>query len=269
MEKKKIFAMIGIVCLVVVIGLILGRKSLMYNYYVFKGDKQIHISKAMDYYEKALKIKYDEDVINKIDDKIVKNKDFEHILYDLQDVLNVKDSNKLYANAYAFRAKENFESNNYETALNYLKKAEEHDYNIKDFEYYNEIKGNYKEDSKTDDKIDNKDKEENKKEDEKEKDKDEDKNKDSEKTGGYIIGDSSSRALNEAELSKYSKSELAYIRNEIFARNGYVFNNPTYANYFSGKSWYNPNPNFGGNEGNLSAVERSNVELIRKVEASK
>lgn len=269
MEKKKIFAMIGIVCLVVVIGLILGRKSLMYNYYVFKGDKQIHISKAMDYYEKALKIKYDEDVINKIDDKIVKNKDFEHILYDLQDVLNVKDSNKLYANAYAFRAKENFESNNYETALNYLKKAEEHDYNIKDFEYYNEIKGNYKEDSKTDDKIDNKDKEETKKEDEKEKDKDEDKNKDSEKTGGYIIGDSSSRALNEAELSKYSKSELAYIRNEIFARNGYVFNNPTYANYFSGKSWYNPNPNFGGNEGNLSAVERSNVELIRKVEASK
>lgn len=236
-NKKKIFIIAGVVCLVVVVGLLLGRKSLMYNYYIFKGNNQNEITKSVDYYEKALKVKYNKDAIDKINSKTMKTKDFEHILYNLQDVITPEDLNTLYANAYVYRAKENFEHDNHEAALGYLKKAEEHGYNIQDFEYYNQLEKEDKENTNNDSKD-------------------------------YIIADSSTRYLTKEDLSKYSKKQLAYIRNEIFARNGYIFDTDAYSNYFYGKSWYKPNPEFGGNESELNDVEKANVALIKKLEGN-
>ncbi|MEG0641498.1 MAG: YARHG domain-containing protein [Clostridium sp.] len=83
---------------------------------------------------------------------------------------------------------------------------------------------------------------------------------------GYIIPDSNSRVLREDELKNVSKADLAYIRNEIFARNGYIFKSSEYATYFGNKSWYIENGHFTGNESELNEFEKQNVTLIRSLE---
>ena len=79
----------------------------------------------------------------------------------------------------------------------------------------------------------------------------------------YIIPDSSTRYLTRAELSVYTPDELSYIRNEIFARHGYVFNMDKYANYFGCKSWYYPDYSYNGNYSVLNKVEVANIELLK------
>ncbi|MGC8140934.1 YARHG domain-containing protein, partial [Salmonella enterica] len=49
----------------------------------------------------------------------------------------------------------------------------------------------------------------------------------------YIIPDSSIRKLTANELYGCSPQLLALIRNEIYARNGYVFSKQEYRDYFS------------------------------------
>ncbi len=80
----------------------------------------------------------------------------------------------------------------------------------------------------------------------------------------YIIPDSSSRRLSASELYGYSSNTLALIRNEIYARNGYVFSKQQYRDYFSSKAWYSPNPNF--NESWLNSIEKYNIQLIKSME---
>lgn len=86
------------------------------------------------------------------------------------------------------------------------------------------------------------------------------------KNSEYIIYDSDIRKLTELELSQYTKQELAYIRNEIFARYGYVFANKEYEEYFNWKSWYIPDYSFDGSIENLNSIEKYNVNLIKKLE---
>lgn len=83
----------------------------------------------------------------------------------------------------------------------------------------------------------------------------------------YFIVDSDSRYLTETELSAYTDEELSFIRNEIFARYGYVFKKDKYANYFSEKSWYTPNSTFQGNEEDFNDYEIKNIELIKSLES--
>ncbi|CEI73352.1 YARHG domain-containing protein [Romboutsia hominis] len=85
----------------------------------------------------------------------------------------------------------------------------------------------------------------------------------------FIIPDSSTRELSREELSSYTVKELSYIRNEIFARNGYVFNTEEYKEYFSQKDWYIPNPNFSGDIEQLNPIEKNNVNLIKELEGKK
>lgn len=80
----------------------------------------------------------------------------------------------------------------------------------------------------------------------------------------FIIPDSSVRKLTKSELSGFSSATLALIRNEIYARNGYVFQKQKYQDYFGSKLWYSPNPNF--NESWLNSVEKYNVQLIKSME---
>jgi hypothetical protein len=62
----------------------------------------------------------------------------------------------------------------------------------------------------------------------------------------------------------YSKEELKMIRNEIYARHGYIFSNPVVKKYFEAKSWYKPTqPDVSGL---LSEIERLNIAQIRRAE---
>ena len=72
------------------------------------------------------------------------------------------------------------------------------------------------------------------------------------------------RAIKESELTSYSKEELSIMRNEIFARHGYIFKRADLKEYFSQKSWYNPQ--YSNVDNSLSAIEKQNVAVIQKVE---
>lgn len=65
-------------------------------------------------------------------------------------------------------------------------------------------------------------------------------------------------------LEFFSKDELKIMRNEIFARHGFIFSTDAMKKHFSAMSWYKPEQKNVDNL--LSPVERHNVELIRKVE---
>lgn len=54
----------------------------------------------------------------------------------------------------------------------------------------------------------------------------------------YIFPDSDKRYLDESDVAGMSAQELAYGRNEIYARYGRDFNAQELKDYFSGKSWY-------------------------------
>ncbi|MEF9951082.1 MAG: YARHG domain-containing protein [Clostridium sp.] len=83
---------------------------------------------------------------------------------------------------------------------------------------------------------------------------------------GYIAKDSSVKLLTESDLNGLSMDDLGLIRNEIYARYGYVFKSTTYADYFGSKAWYTPNSSFKGNESDINSVERDNVALIKSYE---
>lgn len=68
-------------------------------------------------------------------------------------------------------------------------------------------------------------------------------------------------------LDELSKDELALLRNEIYARHGYVFNLEEYKTYFNRKSWYRPNEYF--DESMFNAIEKANKDLIVEYEIEK
>lgn len=70
--------------------------------------------------------------------------------------------------------------------------------------------------------------------------------------------------LNKNQLSGKSLEELVLLRNEIFARNGYKFENLAFQEYFSNQHWYraiNANDII-----QLSDIEQKNVALIKSLE---
>jgi hypothetical protein len=81
----------------------------------------------------------------------------------------------------------------------------------------------------------------------------------------YLMPDSDQRLLNKAELMTLSSQTLRLMRNEIFARHGYVFKSRELNEYFLTKRWYAPL----SNTVELSSIEAQNVALIKSVEESK
>ncbi len=87
----------------------------------------------------------------------------------------------------------------------------------------------------------------------------------------FIFPSSSVSYLTEAEIrtrmstmSGYSPTG-SYIQdaiNEIYARNGYVFQSSTISAFYNAKSWYTPNPSF--TISHLSSLEQSNIALLKK-----
>lgn len=63
-----------------------------------------------------------------------------------------------------------------------------------------------------------------------------------------------------SDLLQMSRTEVAFTRNEIYARHGYIFESEPYKSYFNSCSWYVPNVNF--NENLLSDIEKTNKDTI-------
>ena len=90
-------------------------------------------------------------------------------------------------------------------------------------------------------------------------------------TGGtYILPDSNSRVLSEAELEGLSERELMLARNEIFARHGFIFTTKWIQGYFLTQGWYRgttPASQFDSSV--FNSYERANVDLILRIEAER
>lgn len=262
-NNKILFVAIAItVVIILLLGIVfLSKNTIMYGYYIKKGDSSNETKAAVTYYIKALDYKYTDEIINKMSNKIKEDEDFEDILNNLRGNINEKDLNNLYIKTYVSKAKENFNNKNYETTWEYLNKAKKYNYNIETFEYYNDLL-----------KVQNSKEQEDEKEVVKQ-DIHIYKNETPVYTGNYynyydyfIIPDSNTRYLTKSELYGYDKYTLSLIRNEIFARHGYIFKKDEYKNYFNSMPWYTPNASFSGSISELNSIEQYNVELIKSLE---
>ena len=84
----------------------------------------------------------------------------------------------------------------------------------------------------------------------------------SELEGDYSFA--SDEILTDIVLSFYSKEELRLIRNEIFARYGYLFKANDLIKYFENKNWYNPQ--FENVSNKLTELEKINIQIISDYE---
>ena len=87
-------------------------------------------------------------------------------------------------------------------------------------------------------------------------------NRESISYGKYPEG--SSRYLSRNEISILSSYQLSIIRNEIFARHGYIFKSTKMRNYFNDQNWYSPR--FKKVDQYLSSIEKENIKLIKEYE---
>ena len=78
---------------------------------------------------------------------------------------------------------------------------------------------------------------------------------------GSLIADSSHRKLEDDEINALSPQQLRQAINEINARNGYMFKNADWQNYFQQFPWYQAKANFS--ERDLSWLEERNVEKLK------
>jgi hypothetical protein len=65
-------------------------------------------------------------------------------------------------------------------------------------------------------------------------------------------------------LSYFSQTELKMIRNEIFARHGYIFKGADMKDYFAKQEWYKSK--YDNVDDKLSELEKLNIELIKRYE---
>ncbi|MDR0880739.1 MAG: YARHG domain-containing protein [Clostridioides sp.] len=88
----------------------------------------------------------------------------------------------------------------------------------------------------------------------------------SRKDDGYLFP-SDTEYITEKDVEGRSKDAIALMRNEIYARHGYVFSKQKYRDYFGTKSWYKENKNFS--EDSLNKVEKKNAEFLSSIENPK
>ncbi|MCR4718011.1 MAG: YARHG domain-containing protein, partial [Firmicutes bacterium] len=76
---------------------------------------------------------------------------------------------------------------------------------------------------------------------------------------------SDSQYLTESDVNGLSQFDTGLIRNEIYARKGYVFKDEPYKSYFNSQAWYNPNPSA---KLRLNETEKYNVNFLLEYERS-
>ena len=86
-------------------------------------------------------------------------------------------------------------------------------------------------------------------------------------SSGYVIPYSSDYLLDYSDISGLSSAELRLARNEIFAREGRLFDDQSLQAYFDSQAWYNgyiAPKDF--KDSYLSPIEKKNVDFIKKYE---
>ena len=88
---------------------------------------------------------------------------------------------------------------------------------------------------------------------------------------GEYLWPTDSKYITNSDLNGFDRDTVAAIRNEIFARHGYVFQTDRWINYFNNKSWYVKDPSCTEStvSSRLNAVERANLDTIVNYERNK
>ena len=88
-------------------------------------------------------------------------------------------------------------------------------------------------------------------------------------TGGGRWPWTSGRLIRPGELGPLSLGELELMRNEIYARHGWIFNRPDLRNYFQSQPWYRAKGDLSNAEqtnrwveAELTPLERRNIRII-------
>lgn len=87
--------------------------------------------------------------------------------------------------------------------------------------------------------------------------------------GGYILPDSATRRLTQADVAGLTWEQCCLARNEIYARHGRIFQTPQIAAYFEAQSWYHgtvPGASFDNNM--LSPIEHANADFLANYETA-
>lgn len=90
------------------------------------------------------------------------------------------------------------------------------------------------------------------------------KSKTNEQEEQYICPYSSERLLTENDLYNKTSKELRIMRNEIYARHGYIFQSKDLREYFSSKPWYSEK--YNDVSFLLTEIEERNILFIKKHE---
>lgn len=87
--------------------------------------------------------------------------------------------------------------------------------------------------------------------------------------GEYILPDSATKYLTDADIEGLTADELRLARNELYARHGRKFNDEELLAYFNGKSWYQGTiePNNFDETSRFNDYEKKNLILIKDREA--
>lgn len=87
--------------------------------------------------------------------------------------------------------------------------------------------------------------------------------------GGYILPDSATRRLTQADVAGLTWEQCCLARNEIYARHGRIFQTKQIAAYFEAQSWYHgtvPGTSFDSNT--LSPIEHANADFLANYETA-
>lgn len=76
--------------------------------------------------------------------------------------------------------------------------------------------------------------------------------------------EASEKVLDSSTIAKHTKTELRIMRNEIYARYGYIFKSKEMQEYFNKQPWYEASRE--NVDKYLSDIEKANIELIKKWE---
>lgn len=85
------------------------------------------------------------------------------------------------------------------------------------------------------------------------------------RTEGRIFPDGDTDLIRWIDLYPLSLTDLAFARNDFFAKEGYLFEKPEYLEHYQALPWYVPDPDFSYDK--FNEVQLANILLIQAAEA--
>lgn len=248
-KKTKIITIsIIFISLSIISLLFLFKNSILYKVYSAKAANETNVIQKVTYYDKILAFKKDDVILYTLYTNLKDDLSFKNAIINMKN-LSVEEKNNLISKIYIYKASESFESSLYNSSLHYLELAHDYGYNMHDFPKYQDLINKlYK--SKSSDQPSTY--------------YNEDYSKDN---TTYLLPNSDSMYLSIDDLNGYNKETLALMRNEIYARHGYIFKTEPFKTYFNSKSWYIPSSSFKADSfSGLNSYEIANVKLILNLE---